>query len=319
MPHSTHLAFVRCLPVNIRSHQPFLPSTSRRPALRPALRPPTIASYKPPSDNEPLKPLLNRFLSSRRLSLTFLSLTGLSYIVSLLFLAHRLSCIAPGYQRIVLLALGILLPDFRHVLKSYSEAVQNLHSYKPVFSFRVPKRFEREDTAPEPIQFPAPPPWLADAVNQLHERMRETLDESADRFDAVVTSFSRDVAKPIVQTGTTIQHMTTGTDLTLRKHVLVAAVSITLSLVGYVICAWGEVIIGGVAIMMASLLASAILAAQRHEVLVLINDIRVVLSLIATLLLVASAILPKLAAYLFLLCCVALIMLRYPIDWMRNL
>lgn len=289
---------------------------------------------KPMVDNSFKKPLLNKILASRRMAVSFIGIAGVLYIVSICLIAKSISSFTLlGYQRVLLLGLGILLPDFRHVLKSYSDAVRDLQSYKPAFQgFRFNTKLAKEplsvkvdeqEILERPIkqgwQLKPELTWLSDRFVQMQDQFQEKLDDSAVKFDALLSTLSRDVAKPIVETSTQIQQFTTGTDLTLRKNVIVAATSVFLSLAGYMASTAGEVSIGGVAIMLASLLPSALLSPRRHEMLTLVHDSRVVISLVGTLSCVISVFFPMAAAYCFLICCVALVSTRFPAEWMRNL
>lgn len=272
---------------------------------------------------------LNRFLVSRGVTLSFIVTCSVLYLVAICFIAMALARLATnGHQRIVLLASGVLLPDFRHVLKSYSQAVQELQRYKPAFQvFRFKGKAAKDaQYVKEVDELTAPSPqlfrwqkypelvWLSGAVRQL----REKIGARRSKFDRLIADLSRDMTKPIVETRTQLQYLTTGTDLTLRKNVITAAASVFLSLAGYFVSAAGEPNIGGVAIMLASLLPNAVLAPRKHEMLTLIQDIRIAISLLGTLACVVSVFFPVCAAYCFLLCCVALVVTRLPVDWMLN-
>lgn len=257
-----------------------------------------------PQKNSPKPELsrVNRLLASRRLSATVLVISSITYVTTIILIARALAC-ATGPQRVLLLGLGILLPDFRHILRTYADAVRALKGYRP-FTIRFPTR--KEAVVAEKVETD----WVRVGV----QRMREVVNpEVVEKFDELVSSWSRDVTRPIVETGTQIQQMTTGTDITLRKNVVVAAVSIGLSLAGYVACVVGEAYVGGVAIMLAVLLHTALLARSRHEMLALVNDVRVVISLVGVLSCVLSVMLPT-AVYVFLLCCVALVVMRFPLE-----
>lgn len=280
-------------------------------------------------DRSSWKSLLNRFLVSRSLTLSFIVTCSVLYLVAICFIAMALARVAiHGHQRIVLLALGVLLPDFRHVLKSYSQAVQELQRYKPafqVFRFKgksvkdvqyVKEVDEMAVQSPQQFRWQKYPElvWLSGAVRQLRER----IGARRSKFDKLIADLSRDMTRPIVETRTQLQYLTTGTDLTLRKNVITAAASMFLSLAGYFVSAAGEPNVGGVAIMLASLLPNAVLAPRKHEMLTLVQDIRIAISLLGTLACVVSVFFPLCAAYCFLLCCVALVITRLPVDWMLN-
>lgn len=292
------------------------------------------------------RPILNRFLSSPRLAGLFLIIAAVGYVCCMLFLARVISVgkLFP-HQRVLLMGLAVLLPDFRFVLRAYENAVKDLYQYKPAFQgfwFQMLSQRETEgegrvkegdaasaaDGQSEDSTSKMPgavqsgvfrPSWLSDAIDNFQTTVQEKLDESATKFETLLSQFERDVAKPLSETTTTIQQLTTRTDLTLRKNVVIAFITISLSIAGYISCIMKEVTLGGVAIMLACLLPSAMLEERRHELLQLVNDARVVICLVGTLSSVMTVLFPTAGAYIFLVCCTALVILRYHPDWLRHM
>lgn len=288
------------------------------------------SDYSKARDDAARMSFVNRLLASRSITLSFIVICSMLYLVAICLVGLAVSRVSmEGHQRVVLLGLGVLLPDFRHVLKSYSEAVQQLQRYKPGFKgFRFaarptakemredPLQEQYGDVPPEPYSWRKQPElaWLSGAMRQIQEK----IESNTSKIDKLLADFSRDFTRPIVETSTQIKQLTTGTDLTLRKNVIAAAVSIFLSLAGYFVSAAGETSIGGVAIMLGSLVPNAVLAPRHHEMLTLIQDIRIAISLVGTLACAVSVFFPVCASYCLLLCCLSLVVTRLPVDWMLN-
>ncbi|CAN8074269.1 unnamed protein product [Agarophyton chilense] len=284
-------------------------------------------------DALPNKPLVNRLLASRRLSLTFIITAALLYVTSACLIASTIANASlHGYQRILLFGLGVLLPDFRHTLIYYLDAVQDLYQYKPGFrafafsSKTKPSTLDRPPISEKKSEKPVPRPefaWLKKASQGFHEHLRSGIQEGAEKFDKLVGVHGRELAngltRPIRETKTHFQQFTIGTDITLRKNVLIAAVSILLSIAGVFLSTMLDPSVGGVSVMLASLLSSAVLSPRRHEMLALLNDGRIVISLVGTLSCVMLAFAPIIAAYCFFLCCVALVTTRFTVDWLKVL
>ncbi len=226
------------------------------------------------------------------------------------------------HERILLTALAVLLPDFRYVLKTYLDAVTELQRYKPpVFPFAKAKVASKHPSRPAPrtaaeAEHSGHAPSTEPTATELFSNFRLIVDAELAKANSIisekVSNVTRDMTRPLVETSNQIQQLTIGTDLTLRKNVLVAAITIFLSLLGYFASAAGEAGIGCVVVMIATLLPSAILAPRRHELLILINDSRVALSLLGTLAAVLCAFIPLTAAYFFFGSCVGLVAVRAP-------
>lgn len=277
--------------------------------------PPVAESVAKPTRRE----VINRLLSSRA-SLVVVGVAMLLYILVMALIAHRIASISlAGHERILLTALAVLLPDFRYVLQTYLGAVSELKRYRPpTFPFEFAKssssKSKTVEARPVPEGVISPLDAPVDTATEMLANLRTLVDAELAKANSIISekveAVTRDMTRPLMETSTTIQQMTIGTDLTLRKNVLVAAITIFLSLLGYFACAAGEVVIGCVVVMIATLLPSAILAPRRHELLILINDARVFLSLFGTLSAVLCAFLPLTAAYFFFGACVGLVTVR---------
>lgn len=263
--------------------------------------------------------LINLALTSSRASLAVVCAATLLYFVVMFLIAHRVAMFSlPGHERILLLAVSVLVPDFRYSVRAYLEAVNQLKRYRPpVFPFsksttkssaRSPVKVSK-DATPEPTTLELF--GLDPATFEFMTNFRSRVDSEMAKLDNIMSNVKRDMTRPIVETSNQIQQLV-GTDLTLRKNVLVAAIAIFLSLLGCFTIVVGETVIGCVIVMIATLLPSAILAPRRHELLILINDARVMLSLFGTVTSVACAFFPMTAAYLFLFACIGLVAARAP-------
>lgn len=260
--------------------------------------------------------MINFVLTSSKASLVVVCVSTLLYLVVLLLLAHRVTVVhMANHERILLVALSILIPDFRYSVRTYLEAVDQLKRYRPPsFPFSMSKSSRTKDVADEVVE----PTFcelfgLDPATTELLTNVRSRIDSEIAKFDSIMSNVKRDMARPIVETSNQIQQLV-GTDLTLRKNVLIAAITIFLSLLGCFTSAAGETGIGCVIVMIAALLPSAILAPRRHELLILVNDGRVMLSLFGTVASVACAFFPMTAAYLFLIACIGLVAARVPMH-----
>lgn len=275
--------------------------------------PPASAPSERPSRRE----LINGLLTSRA-SLVVAAGAVILYALALAVTVHRVATVAlPAHERVLLTALAVLLPDFRHVLQTYLGAVSDLRRYRPPpfpFEFSSKAPTQRAASVAAEGGPPSPLDAAADTPSEILANMRALVDAEIAKANSIISekveAVTRDMRKPLMETSTTIQQMTIGTDLTLRKNVLVAAITLFLSLLGYFACAAGEVVIGCVVVMIATLLPSAILAPRWHEQLILVNDLRVFISLFGTLSAVLCAFLPLTAAYFFFGACIGLVAVR---------
>lgn len=298
---------------------PLRRKSSPRPSPPP--RPP------PPPNRQRDMPWINRLLCSRSITIPFIILSALFYTVCLCLVARSIatSPVLQPPERILLLALAVLLPDFRHVVKSYSDAADSLYAYRPPFpTFRFPNASQPQPTNQHQVQTPQPqhpfvnlprvqpPPWLADRLDEFSNRV----SNEARKWDSLWGNVTETMSRPIMETGTQIRQMTSGTDLTLRKNVVIATVAVCLSFIGYAIAiVAGEVHVAGVTTMLANLIPNALLprpiGSNRHEMLRLLHDVRIIVSLVATIFCAVSVIFPLAASYGFLICCFALVVTRY--------
>lgn len=335
----------------------------------------------------------NTMLASRRIATTFAAGACGAYVVAAILLARALSrarycvasplrvatmgvnagviCVEP-YQRVTLVALAVLLPDFRHAVGAYTDAVRALRNYRaPLQRLRFPSSTRtvsgtrnrdrgshatpRDELLTSKVLPTRSHSRLASKANS--EKRPRPLPPSGDtpsaqpqpeapspfsdvqlprwlRVGMVITrrelnrrryeaeTWMKHAFEPAREKATQLQQLTTRSDLTLRKDVSIAAGSVLLSLVGYIVALTAEVNLAALIVIMANLAPSVLLSkstAPRHELLALVRDARVGAAIVAALASAVAVLRPRLASYAFLLCCVALVVTRDPATWMRNL
>lgn len=260
---------------------------------------------------------------------------------------------APVWERIMMLSCCVLLPEYGPKgLTTLVVARAALEKYRPSVLTQLSQgglRAHAQDTAgsrnaanaalrDDLLQTPASTPASASSTSRNRRRnvalnddcgngsgsgmssdvytveewmssMRERFQNEVAKAEGVLSDF----AKPILTTGEQIQRMTTGTELTLRKNLLWAALVVTASLAGYLVLALGGNCGVGATLVVGSLLFEyATLSSHRHETLVAINDVRIAcctLGLIATTC-ASLGVAAVASSYLVLIVCTALVMSR---------
>jgi len=271
---------------------------SAKPSVPPNPKSNSITDVVPPTILR--RELINRVLASQRASLIVVVASGVMYAFAIVALAYRLSLnFLPPSERVFLLALALIVPDFRHTVRQYLTAVKHLSEYKPIdTSLKAPKAISLME------EIFLPNAKVIEGIIPM-DKIRLRLDE----FDNLISRVSR----PIEAVSGDILSLV-GTDLTLRKNIIVAAAAIILSLLACFIAAAIEnaAPVGAAIIMIASLLPSAIIIPRKHEVLTLINDARLLISMLGILAAVAAAFIPVTASYIFLACSMGLVAVHAP-------
>lgn len=274
-----------------RTPRPSRSSSSSSSSSKAPGRPPEAA--EPPATR---RELINRVLASQRASLIVVVASVFLYGIGLLLLARRASLpFLPSHERVLLLGLGLLLPDFRYSVARYLDAVRVLARYRLPEGASARARVFAESL----------PPAVRDVLPIADIRAR------LSELDAYVSTVTKEHF--LTRVGNDLMGLV-GTDLTLRKRVLVEAGTIVLSLLGCFIAALvdGGAAAGGATCMVAALMPSAMSARTQHELIALLHDARAAVAMFGTLAAVAVALKPLVAAYVFLVFCMALVALRVP-------
>lgn len=270
------------------------------PSPRPSQQraPPEEAAYRTSNAPRKRREVINRILASQRGSLAMVVVATMLFLLALIALGRRITYPLMAHERLLLVSLAVLLPDNRHSVLRYLDAVRTLGRYRAPMADvpRPPKARAVADAIPASVRSLLPMSDIRARLGELDDYLAEV---TRDHF---LTRVSQDVMNLV------------GTDLTLRKRVVVEATAIILSLAG---CFAGALIPGGacagaVTCMAAALLPSAMSARTKHELIALIHDARVALAMCGTLAAVCVAFAPLCASYMFMMVCLGLVSLRVP-------